>query len=65
MANIRQFRKKTHTAINNFFRRVPIFPRLFCVMLLLTVVPTTLVTLISFHSYVAEIKENTERKLQV
>ena len=61
MANIRQFRKKTHTAINNFFRRVPIFPRLFCVMLLLTVVPTTLVTLISFHSYVAEIKENTER----
>ena len=60
MANIRQFRKKTHTAINNFFRRVPIFPRLFCVMLLLTVVPTTLVTLISFHSYVTEIKENTE-----
>lgn len=60
MTKLRQLQKKFHAASNNFFRRIPIFPRLFCVMLLLTVIPATLVTLISFRSYVDEIKENTE-----
>lgn len=54
-------KKKFQTAINRFFRRVPIFPRLFCIMLLLAVIPTGFITIISFRHYVGEIKENTQQ----
>lgn len=50
----------TGTAYNRLLRKVHIFPRLFCIMLLLTVLPTIFITYVSFHEYVAEIKENTE-----
>lgn len=48
------------SAALSLLRRIPIFPRLFCIMIILAVIPATAITIISFRSYVAEIGENTE-----
>ena len=58
-------RQRLRGAICGVFRKVRIFPRLFFVMLLLTILPTIFITYISFRDYVAEIERNTEHFLSL
>lgn len=44
----------------NLLRRISIFPRLFCIMIILAVIPSVVITVVTFRSYVDEISSNTE-----